>query len=231
MVSSEIGHSSWVGESLRDQERAIEKIVGSLPAAVVGGRLRRAREAQRLSVRDAAEAAGLSKTSVVRVEKGEEARPITILKLCAALGLHVERLAVPEEAGSVAVHRREDDRWFDMVDFGAGPLGGESRPLSETERAAFARSGVRTPLLMLRSRLAQGKALPTVLELHAASEPRSHPGEEFVYVLAGRARIGVSGIDYVLEEGESMEFWGTEPHSYGPADDRPARVLSVRINP
>lgn len=216
---------------MRDQERAVERIVESLPAAVIGGRLRRAREAQRLSVRDAAEAAGLSKTSVVRVEKGEEARPITILKLCAALGLHVERLAVPEEAGSVALHRREDDRWFDMVDFGAGPLGGEDRPLSEAERAAFVQSGARAPLLMLHSRLAQGKVLPSVLELYETSEPRSHPGEEFVYVLAGRAKIGVSGIDYVLEEGESMEFWGTEPHAYGPAGEAPARVLSVRINP
>lgn len=206
-------------------------VLASLPPAVIGGRLRRAREAQRLSVRDAAEAAGLSKTSVVRIEKGEEARPITILKMCAALGLHIERLAAPDRDESVATHRREDDRWYDMVDFGAGPLGGEDRPLSPEERAAYVQKGAHTPLLMLHSRLAQGKALPSVLELYAASEPRSHPGEEFVYVLAGTAKIGVAGVDYVLTEGESMEFWGTEPHTYGPADDRPARVLSVRINP
>lgn len=207
------------------------EVLASHPPSVVGGRLRRAREAQRLSVRDAAEAAGLSKTSVVRVEKGEEARPITILKLCAALGLHVERLAEPDRNESVAVHRREDDRWFDMVDFGAGPLGGQDCPLSQEERAVFAQAGVRTPLLMLRSRLGQGKALPSVLELYEMSEPRSHPGEEFAYVLSGRATIVVSGVEYVLNEGESIEFWGTEPHAYGPAGNPPARVLSVRINP
>jgi transcriptional regulator with XRE-family HTH domain len=230
-VPADIVHSAMVKQTLRDQERAVAAVVASLPPDVIGGRLRRAREAQHLSVREAAEAAALSKTSVVRVEKGEEARPITILKLCAALGLHAERLAVPDEAGSVAIHRLAQDRWFDMVDFGAGPLGGQDRPLSESERSEYVRSGARSPLLMLHSRLAQGKVLPSVLELYETSEPRSHPGEEFVYVLAGRAKIGVSGIDYILEEGESIEFWGTEPHSYGPAGEALARVLSVRINP
>ena len=84
---------------------------------------------------------------------------------------------------------------------------------------------------MLHSRLTQGKVLPSILELYETSEARSHPGEEFVYVLAGRAKIGVSGIDYILEEGESIEFWGTEPHSYGPAGKALTRVLSIRINP
>ncbi len=220
-----------MGESLRDQERAVEGILTVLSPVVIGGRLKRARDAQQLSVRDAAEAAGLSKTSIVRVEKGEEARPITILKMCAALGLHVERLGLPENPDSVAVHRLEDDRWFDLVEFGAGPLGGEDRPLSEAERAVFVKDGAQTPLLMLRSRLTQGKVLPSILELYEMTETRSHPGEEFVFVLAGTARIEVSAVAYVLKQGESMEFWGTEPHAYGPAEGLLARVLSIRVNP
>ena len=220
-----------MAEDAPDLESTPERILASLAPGVVGGRLRRARESQRLSVRDVAQTAGLSKTSVVRVEKGEEARPATIIKMCGALGLHVERLAEPDQRGSVAVHRSSDDRWYDMVDFGAGPLGGEDRPLTQEERAVHAGAGVRVPLLILGSRLAGGKALPTVLEVHQESETRSHPGEEFVYVLSGSARITVSGVRYVLMEGESMEFWGTEPHAYAPVGETPPCLLSVRINP
>lgn len=220
-----------MAESLRDQERAVAHVLTQFPATVIGGRLRRAREGQKWSVRDAAEAAGISNSSVVRVEKGEEARPITILKMCSALGLHVERLAEPDRHDSVAIHRREEDRWYDLLDFGAGPLGGEDRPLSPEERDAHARANACSPMLMLHSRLAQGKVIPSVIEAYGSSPPRSHPGEEFVYVLSGTAKIAVSGIDYLLKEGESMEFWGSEPHSYGSNDDKPARILSVRISP
>lgn len=220
-----------MAESLRDQERAVAEVLAQFPATVIGGRLRRAREKQKWSVRDAAEAAGLNKSSVVRVEKGDDARPITILKMCAALGLHVERLAEPDHHDAVAIHRQEDDRWYDLLDFGAGTLGGQNRPLSPEERDAFARKGGCSPILILQSHLAQGKVIPAIIEAYAPSTPRSHPGEEFVYVLSGTAKIGVSGVDYVLKEGESMEFWGSEPHSYGSNDNKPARILSIRISP
>lgn len=216
---------------LRSQERVIERLLADLPVAVVGARLQRARAAQGMSVRDLAEAAGLSKNSVVRLEKGEEVRPITILKVCTALGLHVERLAEPDMAEAVAIHRPSDDRWFDMSDFAGGTLGGLERPLTLEERTRFVQEGAQVPLLLLRSRLPQGKVLPTILELYRPSEPRSHPGEEFVYVLEGVARITVGENAYVLSAGESMDFWASEPHSYAPAGDTPARVLSVRVNP
>ena len=216
---------------LRSQERAIERLLSELPSGVVGARLQRARSAQNLSVRDLAESAGLSKNSIVRLEKGEEVRAITILKVCTALGLHVERLAEPDVEESVAIHRPTDDRWFDLGDFGGGVLGGLERPLTPEERAEFARNGVPIPLLMLKSRLPQGKILPTILELHQESIPRSHPGEEFIYVLEGIARITVGESSYTLSRGESMDFWASEPHSYANAGDSPAWVLSIRVNP
>lgn len=135
-----------------------------------------------------------------------------------------------DESQLAAVHRHSDDRWFDLTDFAAGPVA--PVPLTETERRASVRSGVKVPLLILSSRLESGRLLPTVIELYQESELRSHSGEEFVYVLNGQARIRVGSETHDLSEGESITFWSAEEHSYAPVPGSklPARVLSVRID-
>ena len=205
----------------------------TLGPAVVGQRLRRTRLRQGLSVRDLAGAAGMSKTSVVRLEAGEPVRPSTVLRACRALGLHVGRLAdlSDEGTGPVAVHRLADDRWADMADPG-GPLLSAHRPLTPDERARAVADGASSPINILRARLPEGRVSPSVLELYGPSELRSHVGEEFVYVLAGRVRLEVGGRAYELAEGEAMTFWSAERHRYAPADADavPARLLSVRVD-
>jgi len=217
--------------TIRSMEIAVERLVKDLPPLLVGSRLKRARHAQGVSLRDLALSAGLSKNSITRLESGKDVRAITILKVCSALGLHVEMLRDPEIHESVAIHRLQDDRWYDLMGFGSGPIGGLDRPLTAEERAEFAISGSLIPLLRLKSRLSQGKVLPSILELHGRSEPRSHPGEEFVFVLKGTATITVSDTEYTLTQGESIDFWAEELHCYAPAGDCPALVLSVRVNP
>lgn len=203
-----------------------------LHPTVIGARLRRARVRQGLSIRTVAGSAGLSKTSVVRLEAGEAVRPSTVLRVCEALGLHASRLAdlSDDDERTVAVHRVGDDRWVDMADVASGPLLGADRPLSQQERAQAAGQGVNVPLCIVRSRLPNGRVLPTVLELYGPSEVRSHPGEEFVYVLSGRVRLEIGDRTVDLVEGESATFWSAEPHRYAPTDpaDVPARLLSVR---
>jgi transcriptional regulator with XRE-family HTH domain len=218
-------------ETLRAQEQAIEKVLKVVPPSVLGARIQRARMAQQLSAREVANQAGLSKNSIARLEQGEDVRAITILKVCSVLGLHIERLALPEDESLARVHRLEDDCWYDMVDFGAGPISGTEGSLTREQRRALVESGKKFPLLMLKSSLTDGKILPSILELHQFSPLRSHPGEEFVFVLSGIACIQVGQQIYTLQKGESITFWASEPHSYGPGGDAPALVLSVRVNP
>jgi hypothetical protein len=149
--------------------------------------------------------------------------------------LHLAGITDPNASSNAAaaVHREQDDRWYDMTDFGTGPLGGLERPLTPSERKRFAAKGTAVALLLLKSRLANGGLLPSVLELYSVSQPRSHAGEEFVYILRGKATIGVGGTLHTLSEGEAMTFWSEEEHSYAPALDSPVmpvRVLSVRID-
>lgn len=205
-------------------EKALEQAVRALPPSVLGQRLRRARLRQNRSIRDLAALAGLSKNSIVRLEKGEPGHFGTIVKVCSAMGLHLAGLTNPEESigRSIAVHRREDDQWFDMTDFGAGPLGELS--LEERHQAA------KVPLMMIRARLENGRLLPALLEIYEASEKRSHPGEEMVYVLSGSLLLSVGEQETRLEVGECATFWSAEAHGYAPADgsELPVRILSVR---
>lgn len=206
----------------------------ALSPSVLGQRLRRARLRQNRSIRDLAAAAGLSKNSVVRLEKGEPSHFTTIVKVCGALGLHLAGLTNPEEniGQSLVVHRGADDRWFDMTDFGAGPLGGLDRPLSPSERIEFVEKGAQVPLMMIRARLENGRLLPALLEIFSPSEKRSHPGEEMVYVISGSLELSVGDQTVRLEPGESATFWSAEAHGYAPAEgtELPVRILSVRAD-
>lgn len=222
--------TSELGEWLK-RERETQEFLQKVPSTVVGARLRRARQRMGVSIRDLAKEAGVSKNSIVRLEHGGAPHALTALKICAALGIHVASLAEPaSESQIVAKHRKEDDRWYDLTDFGAGPL--EDKPLTEQERRKLVQKGTKVPLLILKSRLETGRLLPTVIELYQDSEKRSHAGEEMVYVLKGRAQITVGPEVFTLDEGESATFWSAEEHYYAPAEgaELPVRVLSVRID-
>lgn len=207
-----------------DGARRIAELVDRIGADVLGDRIRRLRTGMGLSIRDVAAAAKLSKTSLVRLEQGQKCRPATIANVCTVLGVHVERLGDSDRGAVAAVHRRGDDRWFDMSDVSAKPLRvpkGARVPAKHSAAVAVD---------LLRSRLANGRVLPTILDVHRESETRSHPGEEFVYVLSGRLHLTVGTQHFELARGESICFFSGEPHRYAPVGRTPARVLSVRVD-
>lgn len=219
---------------LADRLESIRALLEHPGPAVLGDRIRRIRIRQKLSIRDLAAAAGMSKTSVVRMEAGESFRASTLLRVCEALSIHVERLASlsDDSAEPYMIHRRSDDRWLDMADTGGRVLLGADRPLSPDERRDAALNGDTVPVCIIRSRLDGGSVLPSIVEAYSKSPVRSHPGEEFLFVLSGRARIEIGPDVIELEEGEAVTFWSAEPHSYAPASEAgaPVRLLSVRVD-
>lgn len=206
-----------------------KELLSHVPLDVVGQRLRRARLKQGLSIRELAAKAEVSKTSIVRLEQGQPTFASTVVRVCKSLGLHLAGLADPRQIDEFAVvHRAEDDRWFDMTEFGAGPLGGADRPLAASERVGKAA----VALLYLRNRLEGGMMLPALLEIYERSETRSHPGEEMVYVLEGTVRVYVGDQVFDLASGECVTFWSAEEHAYEPAPGSavPVRALSIRVD-
>lgn len=199
--------------------------------SMVGDRLRRTRLQQRLSIRQIAALAGISKTSVVQIESGRSSRRSTYLKVAEVLGLHLDRLMLPKgpEDLPYRIHRHSDDDWFDLANFDEGRLAdGDSQPAREK----LAKEKGVVPLDILACRLENGRIKPTILELYGPSPARSHAGEEHVFVLNGQARVGIGTSHITLQEGESVTFWSAEPHSYAPepGSPLPVRLLSVRVD-
>jgi transcriptional regulator with XRE-family HTH domain len=62
-----------------------------------------------MSVRDLADAAGVNKNTVLRLEKGLTPSYATLARVCEALGVHVAQLTQPEpdEENTIALHDRE----------------------------------------------------------------------------------------------------------------------------
>ena len=211
----------------------VASMLESVGAEVIGHRVRRLRDLQGLSIRELAEKASISKNSIVRLEQGRGTQAVTILKICAVLGVHTQRLAEPTNEDIISItHQKKDDRWFDGANMGSQPLLNSNRPLTANQRKKAVAEGAQVPVNLLQCRLPGGKILPSVLELHGPSPIRSHVGEEFVYVLSGTVIITVSDKKHRLKEGESMTFWSAEPHSYAPANAKngPAMILSVRVD-
>lgn len=58
-------------------------------------------------------------------------------------------------------------------------------------------------------------------------EPRSHEGREWLYVLSGRMRLVLGDRDMVLGPGEVADFDTSTPHWFGSTGIEPAEVLSL----
>jgi transcriptional regulator with XRE-family HTH domain len=57
------------------------------------------------------------------------------------------------------------------------------------------------------------------------TEPKSHEGYEWMYVLAGQLRLRLGELDLIMKAGEVAEFDTHTPHWFGSAGPRPVELL------
>jgi transcriptional regulator with XRE-family HTH domain len=179
--------------------------VGDLPgveiAAVLGrvaARLKRVRGQRRMTLIDVAEATGISKSTLSRLENGLR-RPT--LELLLALS-HAYRVPLD-----------------DLV---AAPAEGDPRvqlkPVRVKGRTVIRLTGQPDGMQAWKMVIPASKVSP---------EPRSHDGYEWIYVLSGRMRLVVGDQDWVLGPGETAEFSTELPHWFGSTGDQPVEILSI----
>ena len=165
----------------------------------VAPRLRRLRAKRGVTLAALAEATGISKSTLSRLESGQR-RPSLELLLPLAGAYHVplEELVGAPEVGDPRI--RLTPR--------TGPNGDTVVPLTR----------VPGPLQAYKMIIPDRGTEPDL---------RTHEGYEWLYVLDGRLRLVLANHDLVLGSGEVAEFDTRVPHWFGSADGRPVEVLSL----
>lgn len=177
---------------------------------LVGEQLLAARRRRGWSLRELAEASGLSLTTVHQIETGRTSPGLgTLQSLAAALGVPVGALLERPGPSRSAVHVAATDRR------GATIPGGRLEWLA----SGLENQRLRGLLLTLGPR---GETAPA---------PIVHPGQELVVGLEGACICEVAGERHAIEAGDSLLFDSSQPHRALNQGRRTARLLLVFYAP
>ncbi|BCW04820.1 MULTISPECIES: cupin domain-containing protein [Micrococcaceae] len=177
----------------------------NVPVAI-GSRIRAARQAQRLTIEQVADATGLTKGFLSRVERDLTSPSVaSLVTLCQVLSVSVGDLfAAPE----THLTRRDD-----------GPrisLGGQGI----VERLLTARSERRLQILQ------------ATIEPRGRGENELYAVDcdvDVLHVVKGRIKLILTNEEYDLEEGDTLSFPGREPHTWVNPTDETVEVLWVLV--
>lgn len=202
----------------------------------IGERVRRLREVRGISRDELARRSGLSKTTILRFERGLPTRRNTLNEIAVALRYPSIYLMLSEEdyERPYHVHRRGADVWHAL-----GPLKKRSsdHPADASdpdERNRLGSLGYYDSFFQpITCLLRDANFGAGICEIYANSSDRAvHPGLEFAYMLNGSAIVTIGADEVLVNEGEAIIFWADEPHDYRPAapvgrHEQPPRCLMV----
>ena len=188
---------------------------GSAPEyAVMGDRLRTARQARSLSLRSLAERLGVSPSLISQVETGR-ARPSvsTLYAIASELGISLDELLFVDARPSLPSAEAASVE-------GANGAGDGLLPTDPVQPAG-SRKTIRLASGVVWERLTTA-SIPNVdflfvtYEVGGASSPadefQRHGGQEWGYILSGRLGVRIGFDDYVLDPGDAIAFDSTTPH-------------------
>jgi len=195
------------GNAARSASQASGGAPGDAPTAggagiaaaldLVGTRLRRVRQQRGLTLTEAATLAGLSKSTLSRLETGQRKPSLELLlPLAQTYRVPLDELVGAPEVGDPRIRLR--------------PRRVNGRTVLPLTRPG----GIQAWKILI----------PTA---QSAPAPRTHDGFEWLYVLSGRMRLILGGQDLVLGAGEAAEFDTQVPHWFGSTGKGPAEVLSI----
>jgi transcriptional regulator with XRE-family HTH domain len=186
------GKQEWNG-GMQDTTAAIAAALDQ-----VGPRLKQLRTQRGVTLTALAEATGISKSTLSRLETGQRRASLELLlPLAQAYRVPLDDLVGAPEVGDPRIRLK---------------------PRRVNGRTVL-------PLTRQPGGLQAWKII--VPARNAESQPRSHEGHEWLYVLSGRMRLILGEHDLVLEAGEVAEFDTRVPHWFGSAGGQPAEILSL----
>ncbi len=177
----------------------------------IGQKIRAMRSAKKLGLAQLGEHSGLSPGMLSKIERGQIVPTLpTLLRIAMVFGVGLDHFFVESEAGpGVSVVRRSE-----RMQLPDRP--GSERPSYLFESLDFT---------------ATDRAMNAFLAVFPAgsgpSEPHSHPGAEFLYVVAGSLALTVDATEVPLGEGDSAYIHPEVSHSYRQRGAAPCSALVV----
>ena len=172
----------------------------------VGERLRAIRLLRRLTLREVAEAAGVSESFVSQLERGRSSASVaTLQRLAAAVGIEISDLFAAETHSGPHVLRRGQRQLLEWGHLGRKALL-TPKPFHSLEvvAASFDAGG------------------------STGDEPYTHgDSEELLLVLAGRVHLQLGSELLDLSTGDSVNYRSSTPHRVSNPGDKAAEVLFV----
>lgn len=203
-------------------------------AKTIGERIEHLREIRGLTRQELAKRSGISRTTMLRIERGLPTHEGTLAKVAKGLQLNKRHLLLPEEEWNrpYQVHLIDDNQWYGTAKLKERPGQAETVLQDSDERNRLGHLGyfgafVR-PISIAHFDANLGVG---VAELYANHyKLMRHPGLEFMYVMRGEVVVTIQEDEVHLKEGESITFWGSVPHNYRPATpvgrhEEPPQVL------
>jgi transcriptional regulator with XRE-family HTH domain len=167
--------------------------------AEIGGKLRAARVARRLTLANLSQETGISLSTLSRLESGKRMVTMELLvPIARSLGVSIDRL-----------------------------VGNDGKPDPRVTRPPIVRDGVTIVPLSGPGSATQVFHHTVPAGDHRQPRLQSHDGYEWAFVLRGRVRLMLGATELLLEPGEAAEFDTKTPHWFGNGGRGLAQYLTI----
>lgn len=171
----------------------------------VGQRIRNARKAKKLTLRELAQQIGYSESLLSKIENGKGNPPLSTLHdLTTALGVSISSLFADANTPEVAIYRN-----------------GERALLLASQTVTLEALIPHTESHRLQAHI------HIIAPNGSPDGAYSHEGEEVGFILEGEIKLIVNNKAYLLSRGDSFSFRSELPHSYKNPGRKEAKVLWV----
>lgn len=175
---------------------------------IIGKKLKVTRLKNDMTIQDLAERSKVSSNMISRIERGLTIPSVEILmKLAGAFGMSINYFVEEAEKETTIIHTRK----------------GQGEPIfffEDKHQITSLTQGLRDPsFTVFIDTLEQG--------CNSGDGGMVHTGEEFALVLQGKMEFLIEGEHYLLEEGDSLTFKASIPHSWCNLHSGQTKVLWV----
>jgi len=184
-------------------------------AEKIGSRVKALRKGSGLNQKRLAEAAGLSPGLLSRIENGLTMPSISTLQIISdTLKTEIGYFFKDQEENGFVVTHPGERRIVISKSRATGKRAYELELLAEGMNNPFMEPALVTPL---------GKDEEVL--------PRTHDGQEFMYLLEGKIKLTVGSKEFILKKGNAAYWNGNVPHKTVSLGQKRARALHVHLIP